>query len=264
MTASNGDRRRYELVLTWARAKTIPFTTSLALLTLALSAAYLTFDFKAIWAYLPAPEIWRGKVWPLWTSVLLHGGVVHLAFSMCWLWFLGGILEPMLGSFRFALLCVVGAFVSSTAELAASDSTGIGMSGLVYALFGFAWASPREARIEPLLGKGLVVFSLAWLVLCFVATWADLYSIGNAGHLGGLVCGLLIGLARRPRWRVLGATGVIVLCAACVLVLFWCPWSPTWRALQASGAHAAVQSKSKSSPSSPFFFLRPYPSEPLG
>ena len=255
MTASNGDSRRYQLVITWAHAKTIPFTTSLALATLALSAAYLAFDPKLDWGYLPASEIWRGRVWPLWTSVLLHGGVVHLAFSVLWLWAFGSILEPMLGSARFASLCAVGAFVSSAAQLAASDSTGIGMSGLEYALFGFAWASPRDARLAPLVSKNLIVFALAWLVLCFVATWAKLYSIGNAAHLAGLVCGLLLGLARRPRWRALGAGGVLVLCAACVLVLFWCPWSPTWRALQASSGVAAVQSKSKSSPSSPFFFL---------
>lgn len=231
MTEGTGGQRRFELVISWAHAKTIPFTTSLALATLALSAVYLASDRSIEWGYLPAEEIWRGRVWPLWTTVLLHGGAVHLAFSVLWLWAFGGILEPMLGTARFAALCLVGAFVSSTAQLAASDSTGIGMSGLEYALFGFAWASPRDERLEPLVSRNLVVFALAWLVLCFVATWAGFYAIGNAAHLAGLVCGLLIGLARRPGWRAVGASGVLVLCAACVLVLFWCPWSPTWRAL---------------------------------
>jgi len=263
MTESPGERRRYELVVTWAHAKTIPFTTSLALATLALSGAYLAFDART-GCYLPAQEIWRGKLWPLWTTVLLHGSVMHLAFSVLWLWFFGGILEPLLGSLRFAALCLVASFVSSTAQLAASDSTGIGMSGLEYALFGFAWASPRDERLLPLASKNLVVFALAWLGLCYVATYTGLYSIGNAAHLAGLVCGLLLGLARRPRWRAFGASGVLVMCAACVVVLFWCPWSPTWRGLQASRELTAVQSKSKSSPSSPFFFLRPYPSEPRG
>ena len=70
MTPSTGGRRRFELVISWAHAKAIPFTTSLALATLALSSAYLAFDPSTGWGYLPAEEIWRGRVWPLWTTVL--------------------------------------------------------------------------------------------------------------------------------------------------------------------------------------------------
>jgi len=52
---------------------------------------------------------------------------------------LGRSVERVLGPLRLAGLVLASALVSSAGQLAWSDETGIGFSGVGYALFGLAW-----------------------------------------------------------------------------------------------------------------------------
>ena len=69
-----------------------------------------------------------------------------------------------------------------------------GMSGVVYALFGYVW---MKGRYEPeqgmILHPSTVQTMLLWLVLCMTGF---LGNIANAAHVVGLVAGILFGLAR--------------------------------------------------------------------
>jgi GlpG protein len=64
-----------------------------------------------------------------------------------------------------------------------------GMSGVVFALFGYAWI---KGKYEPHLGIGMapqtVTFMLFWLVLC---TTGLVGPIANVAHFGGLIGGVL-------------------------------------------------------------------------
>jgi len=73
-----------------------------------------------------------------------------------------------------------------------------GMSGVLYGLFGYAW---MKSRFEPGLGlwvdQGTVVILIAWFFLCMTGLVGP---IANAAHAGGLVSGLVIGVAP-TLWR---------------------------------------------------------------
>ena len=72
----------------------------------------------------------QGEVWRVLTAGFLHGGMLHLAFNMFALYILGGLLEPAIGRFRFALLYLVSLLAGSFGALIGepNDPT-VGASG---------------------------------------------------------------------------------------------------------------------------------------
>ena len=46
----------------------------------------------------------QGDWWRLFTAMFLHGGVLHIAFNMFALWWLGSVVEQALGALRFLLI----------------------------------------------------------------------------------------------------------------------------------------------------------------
>src|SRR5262249_7729080 len=135
---------------------------------------------------------------------------------------------------------LASAFVSSSFQLTISGSTGLGASGVAYAIFGFIWPlRHRFPQFHEALNQGTVRLFLMWLVGCMVATYLKIWEVGNAAHLWGLSFG---GLAAsffvaeyRPRLSLAGLAGMVVLA---VIPLFWCPWSAAWLGNKAYHAHA--------------------------
>lgn len=140
-----------------------------------------------------------GEVWRLFTSVLLHGDGLHLLVNAVALGSLGRVLEPWVGSMRwlawFWIGGIGGSLMSQWAQVAQSD----GASGGAFALLGaaavLAWRI--RDRIHPsekkLLGPVLWVFVALNVVLSFALPFVD-----AAGHVGGLLCGLVLGAVARP------------------------------------------------------------------
>jgi GlpG protein len=144
-------------------------------------------------------DILHGEVWRLITPIFLHFGIIHLMFNMWALWILGSLIEERRGTKAMAILVFVSAIASNTGEFAYDLSMNRlapfgGMSGVVYALFGYVW---MKGRFEPeqgmILHPSTVRVMLFWLVLCFTNLAGP---IANAAHVVGLIVGVLYGLAR--------------------------------------------------------------------
>src|SRR5262249_840320 len=95
-----------------------------------------SWEAYAAWGAPPPYEIWQGKYWALMNSVFVHVGWWHVAFNVYWLWILGGLLERLSGHLRWLIFFVAAAVVSSGVELAFTGAQGVGLSGVVYAVFG--------------------------------------------------------------------------------------------------------------------------------
>jgi membrane associated rhomboid family serine protease len=120
----------------------------------------------------------------------LHAGLIHIGFNMYLLWTLGQLLEPALGSVRFAGLYVVSLLAGSFGALLLDwDVQTVGASGAVFGLMGVAFFEMRARGIDPWQsGIGpLIAFNL---VLSFA-----LSNISIGGHIGGLVGGSIAALA---------------------------------------------------------------------
>lgn len=184
-------------------------------------------------------NVWNGRWWTLVTSAFVHHEIWHVAFNVYWLWVLGRVLEEAIGPARWTLFCLSAAFVSSAAQLALSDSTGIGFSGVAYGLFGFMWIARRRwPSFARVVNRDTVLLFLAWFVFCIAATWTGMWAVGNAAHGAGLTYGWLLGAAAafpRRRAAALAASGALL--AAAVALLFYAPWSPAWLSVRGYRAH---------------------------
>lgn len=185
--------------------------------------------------FAPAEQIWGGRVWGLVTPVFIHGGVVHLLFDMLWLVQIGRILERTLPPAVYLLWIVLSAAVGSASELLISGQTGIGMSGVVYALFGLMWAGrgayPAWRTVATPENLRLLVY---WGLFCVATTYLPFLhflglNIANGAHGGGFLFGLCIGsLFYAPRRRYIWTAPLLLLLAACTLACTWQPWSGEW------------------------------------
>lgn len=187
------------------------------------------------WLYADGAGLWlEHRAWCVFTSVLLHGDVLHLAFNLYWFWKLGRVLEMKPGTRSHVLLVAGAAWVSGLAEFASGGMLGIGLSGVVYALFGYLLIlrSTDTAYAQVLPFKTVRLFVI-WFFLCIALTEAGVWNVANVAHGAGFVFGALCGLcARAGWWRSLVRAGVGVALLASLAVLVWAPWNEQWRALQ--------------------------------
>jgi membrane associated rhomboid family serine protease len=199
-------------------------------------------DYQVVlarWGWRPPDDIYSGAYWALITSVFIHVDLWHLVFNLYWLYHLGRRLEQVIGSWRWLGFLVGAAITSSGMELAASGDTGIGASGVGYALFGFMWVTrKRVPMFAEVLDQRTVIIFLIWLVVCVVLTESNVWSVGNAAHFAGLLYGIALAawLLFKPR-RLLIAIGIVVLVLAGILPLFWAPWSISWTSWRAGRAY---------------------------
>ncbi len=137
-----------------------------------------------------APIGGAGQYWRLVSSGFLHAGLMHLAFNMILLWFIGAQMEPQLGRARFLALYLVSLLGGSFGALLLSpDALTVGASGAVFGLMGAASAIIYARGGNPL-QSGIGMLLVFNIVFSFV-----LSNVSIGGHLGGLTAGALAGAA---------------------------------------------------------------------
>ena len=134
----------------------------------------------------------EGEYWRLITGAFLHDGILHIAFNMYILYWLGTMLEPVLGHVRFTALYFASLLAGSFgAILAKPHALTVGASGAVFGLMAAAFVFQRARGIDPW-RSGLGPVILLNLALPFVLPGLNI-SIG--GHIGGLIGGAIAALA---------------------------------------------------------------------
>jgi membrane associated rhomboid family serine protease len=157
----------------------------------------------------------HGQLWRLVTGGFLHASILHIAFNMWVLYYLGTMLEPALGRVRFASIYFVSLLTGSLGALIVShhDIT-VGASGAVFGLMGAA-AVEMRARQIPLMQSGVGTLIVINLIISFTIP-----GVSWGGHVGGLIGGALAAAALRAadRYRApaLGLVGCAVIAVAAV------------------------------------------------
>src|SRR4051812_45298545 len=147
----------------------------------------LTADFALF-----GPAISDGEWWRLVTGGFLHANLIHIFFNMYLLWILGQMLEPMLGSGRFAALYFTALLWGSFGALLVTPNVPtVGASGAVFGLMGAAAVELRARGVNPFktdIGM-LIIFNLG---LSFL-----LAGISIGGHIRGPIRGAVARRAAR-------------------------------------------------------------------
>jgi hypothetical protein len=129
-----------------------------------------------------------------------HGGIWHLFFNSCAIWYCGGLLESRLGSLRFALLVLGSIAVSGLAE--SYFEPYVGLSGLGYALFGMLMVLRRyDEEVAQSFDNQMVWTGMLWLFACVPLTYLHVLPVGNLAHFSGLIYGWVAGQVLYGDWR---------------------------------------------------------------
>src|SRR5690606_13388074 len=83
--------------------------------------------------------ILRGKYLGLITPVFVHFDFFHIAFNLLFFSAFSSKIEKSSGSIFLIIFILISALISTSAQLFFSGTTGIGISGVVFAMIGFLW-----------------------------------------------------------------------------------------------------------------------------
>jgi membrane associated rhomboid family serine protease len=184
----------------------------------------LLYQFGAIPAVvlgekaLPAAVVAVPPVATMFTSMFLHGSIMHLLGNMLYLWIFGNNIEEAMGRVRFLLFYLLTGVIASLAHVLSNPSStlpSIGASGAISGVLGAYILLYPRARVLTLIFLGFFIRLMyipagwvlgIWFVLQLLS--GSMAGQGNGGgvafwaHIGGFVAGmLLVGLFKRREVR---------------------------------------------------------------
>ena len=150
------------------------------------------------WGSNYSPLTLSGDWWRLITCVFIHFGIIHLVMNTYALYMAGVYLEPMLGKTKYIVAYLATGIIASLASLwwHSEGVNSAGASGAIFGLYGvflallFTNLIPKQMRSSLLQSIGVfVVFNLIY---------GTKSGVDNAAHIGGLLCGFVIGFIFYP------------------------------------------------------------------
>ena len=147
----------------------------------------------------PDKRVWLAVLF----SMFLHGGWLHLAGNMLFLWIFGNNIEDRLGAAKYLVFYLLGGFVAGVAHVAVDTSSVIpvvGASGAIAAVMGAYLIWYPNAPIKTI----FIVFFIfyfevrakwlltIWFVMQFFT--AEGSGVAWVAHVGGFVFGVVAAL----------------------------------------------------------------------
>jgi membrane associated rhomboid family serine protease len=150
----------------------------------------------------------------LFTSMFLHGGLMHLAGNMLYLWIFGNNIEDVMGHGRFIafyLLCGLAAAMAQALPNPESTVPMIGASGAISGILGAYLLLYPHARVLVVIPLGFYLTTLRLPAGVVLALWFAFQLLNSAlsgggegggvafgAHIGGFIAGMaLIPLFKR-------------------------------------------------------------------
>jgi len=184
--------------------------------TLMLTTDSALGSFYNAWALIPDDVSHGTGYHGLFTSMFLHGGFLHIAGNMLFLWIFGDNLEDEMGHLPFLLFYLVSGIGAGLIHVYASPMSQVptvGASGAIAGVMGGYLLLFPKAKVDVLIIL-IVFFKVipipAWIML---GVWLAMQFIGGVGsdpqaggvaywaHAGGFAVGLILSL---PLWLKLG------------------------------------------------------------
>lgn len=171
-------------------------------------------------AHIAAQHSASGLFLPIFTSMFLHGGWLHLVGNMLFLFVFGRSIEDRYGHGKFLLIYFLGGLGGAVVHIllnAASTVPTIGASGAIAGVLGAYFISYPRARITTLIPiffffwtievPALVLLGYWFLIQFFTGYQMQAIESATHGgvawwaHVGGFSTGLVLALLLRPKRR---------------------------------------------------------------
>ncbi|MBI4403482.1 MAG: rhomboid family intramembrane serine protease [Deltaproteobacteria bacterium] len=162
-------------------------------------------SFVMAYAIIPA-EIFGSipsSLLPLFSSMFLHGGLLHLLGNMWFLWIFGDNLEEYLGHVGYLFFYLITGIVAGLAHIFLNHSSNIptlGASGAVSGVLGGYLVLFPRIRIRTLITLGFFFQVIRIPAIFFLGLWFIMQLLGGLGgeaqiafgaHVGGFIAGVL-------------------------------------------------------------------------
>lgn len=178
-------------------------------------------EFVATWGLVPReflreiadPGATRQVVWftPI-SSMFLHGGLIHLASNLLYLWVFGAAIEEWLGGSRFLAFYLACGLAASGFQIASDPDSYVAMIGASGAISGVLGAyvvsyPHRRLRLRwPPVPIPAIFFLLVWIVIQVLSGF-DYLPAEEGGavwwaHTGGFLAGIALTRSMRARFSV--------------------------------------------------------------
>jgi membrane associated rhomboid family serine protease len=160
----------------------------------------------------------RLTVPPIFISMFLHGGWLHLLGNMLFLFVFGRSIEDRFGHFQFLLLYLISGVAAAVVQIIVSPGSRvptIGASGAIAGVLGAYFICFPAARITTLIPLFIFFWTIQlpailllgyWFLIQFIAGF-QMLSIQTAtaggvawwAHIGGFTCGVVLALIMPPQ-----------------------------------------------------------------
>lgn len=175
-----------------------------------MNAALLALGFIPAAYFSPESAETAGLMPPwltIFSSMFLHGGLLHLVGNMLYLWIFGNNVEDAMGHGRFLLfylVCGTAAALAMAYIDPASRVPMIGASGAISGVLAAYVLLYPQSRVTVIVPLGIILYPFAIAAVWVVGFWfllqlisAGLATPGQPGtawwaHVGGFIAGLLL------------------------------------------------------------------------
>ncbi len=177
-----------------------------------LASEMAEYSFYNTWGVVPRGVMRGDNLHTLLTSMFLHGGWMHLAGNMLFLWIFGDNMEDQFGHSGFLGFYLAAGLAAALLQVAADPTSRIpmvGASGAIAGVLGGYLVMFPKARVDVLI-IFIIFFRIfpipAWIVLGIwfgiqvfggLATPEDAGGVAYWAHAGGFIAGLVLTL---PLW----------------------------------------------------------------
>jgi len=175
-------------------------------------------SFYDTWALVPAEFMQGDDYHTVLTSMFLHGGIMHLAGNMLFLWIYGDNIEDALGHWWYLIFYLACGFIADAAHIASNSHSvvpTVGASGAIAGVMGAYLLLYPKAKVDVLLIL-IVIFKKItlpsfiilglWMATQLFSGFASTTEGGGVAywaHIGGFLAGLFFVY---PLWKRLGGT----------------------------------------------------------
>jgi membrane associated rhomboid family serine protease len=184
----------------------------------------LVFRYGVIPAHYAPPSLFNRPLSvtlvPIFVSMFLHGGWLHLLGNMLFLFVFGRSIEDRFGHLPFLFLYFLSGLAAALVQIVVSPGSRvptIGASGAIAGVLGAYFVCFPGARITTLIPLFIIFWTVQvpailllgyWFLIQFIAGF-EMLSIQSAAaggiavwaHVGGFIVGAIMGLTLRPRYR---------------------------------------------------------------
>lgn len=185
-----------------------------------LGMKYIIYNYGAIPANILSfsSEQPVSSVATIFTSMFMHGGFLHIAGNMLYLWIFGNNIEDRLGHFRFLLFYLTSGVVAAFSHALSSPESVIpmvGASGAVAGVLGAYLLLYPHAKVYTLIFFGFFIDIIRIPAMIVIGFWGVIQMVNGIisrgmvadggvawfAHIGGFLFGLITIRLWSPDYR---------------------------------------------------------------